>query len=119
MKDPDTAIVCYERCLTFLDPAERDYSIFGNLYLSCGHARLNKSEIMEAMECYDNGKLSLTLFSQWNKMLHSANAMVPSSFEKQNGTSRKGSSNNGEGISEYGYCEVSVEKFRRSKNILE
>lgn len=57
MKDPTTAIVCYERCLTYLDPKENKDSVFGNLYLSFGHARLNRNEIPQAMECYDNGKL--------------------------------------------------------------
>jgi tetratricopeptide (TPR) repeat protein len=55
MKDSDTAIMCYERCLTFLDPEESDGSIFGTLYLAFGHARLSKSQLEEALECYDSG----------------------------------------------------------------
>jgi tetratricopeptide (TPR) repeat protein len=55
MKDSDTAIVCYERCFTFLDTGEEDDSVLGSLNLAFGHARLSRSQIPEALECYDSG----------------------------------------------------------------
>lgn len=55
MKDHDTAIMCYERCFTFVHDTEEDPLIMGSLYLAFGHARLSKKQLMEAQKCFESG----------------------------------------------------------------
>jgi hypothetical protein len=64
MNDLDTAIVFLRAMPPVPSPCKSDDSLFGNFYLLFGHAWRNKSEIIEAM-------MSLTLFSQWHKILYS------------------------------------------------
>ncbi len=55
MKDPDTAMMCYERCFTFIHDAKDDPDIMGSLYLAFGHARLSKKLWAGAEECFESG----------------------------------------------------------------
>jgi tetratricopeptide (TPR) repeat protein len=56
MYDPQSAVECYERCISIINPDTSEPSLFSKVYLALGHAKLNNNQILEAMECYDHGK---------------------------------------------------------------
>ena len=56
MHDPQSAVGCYERCISIITSGASEPSLFGKVYLALGHAKLNNNQILEAMECFDHGK---------------------------------------------------------------
>lgn len=55
MKELDTAMMCYERCFTFVHDTKDDPDILDSLYLGFGHARLSKKLWTGADECFESG----------------------------------------------------------------
>lgn len=53
LRDPDTAMMCYERCFTFAHDTKEDPDLMGSLYLGFGHARLSKKLWAGAQECFE------------------------------------------------------------------
>jgi tetratricopeptide (TPR) repeat protein len=58
MRDADTALMCYERCFTFVHDIQEEPDIMGSLYLAFGHARLSKKLWSGAQECFEKGACS-------------------------------------------------------------
>lgn len=55
--EPDTVIMCYERCFTFVHESEDDPNTMGDLCLGFGDARLSREETFDAQECFESGML--------------------------------------------------------------
>jgi tetratricopeptide (TPR) repeat protein len=56
MKEPDSAISCYERCINLIEPSAGLDTLIGRVYLELGHAKLFKNEFVDAMDCYERCK---------------------------------------------------------------
>ena len=56
LKDPDSALSCYDRCITILDTEVIKGDLFGKVYLELGHAKLTKRDFADAMGCYERGE---------------------------------------------------------------
>ncbi|KAL3918640.1 MAG: hypothetical protein SGILL_004141 [Bacillariaceae sp.] len=53
VKQSDSAVGCYERCLEILKSNDSDPTVLSSLYLAMGHAKLSLKENQEAIDCFD------------------------------------------------------------------
>ena len=119
MHDPQSAIGCYERCISIITPDKSEPSLFGKVYLALGHAKLNNNQILEAMECYDHGKTATpTMIGRTSEFIPTV-AVPFFSPEEPNRPLGKRSSSYCTSIPKHGDHEIHDEKLCRSSNISE